>query len=248
MPIPSLSVHPSPELATQAAADLLGGWLVQPGVRNVMLAGGNTPLDLYRQIADRRLPLAHLNLFALDEYVGVPVEEPRNCANLIRRTAVEPWDVPDRQYFTVSSSESQALQSVLDHERRIEAAGGIDVLVLGLGRNGHLGFNEPGSGKDSGARVLDLDPISIEANRQWFGGDYAPSRGATVGMRTILAARRIVILACGDHKAEAVRDLLEGPVSSRCPASFLQRHPETSFLIDRRAFSRVNPDLLRLPG
>jgi len=120
MPIPSLSVHPSPELATRAAADLLGGWLVQPGVRNVMLAAGNTPLGLYRQIADRKLPLAHLNLFALDEYVGVPVQEPRNCANLIRRTAVEPWGVPGDQYFTVSSSEPQALQSVLEHERRIE--------------------------------------------------------------------------------------------------------------------------------
>jgi glucosamine-6-phosphate deaminase len=248
MPTPSLSVHSSPELATQAAADLLGGWLVQPGVRNVMLAAGNTPLGLYREIADRKLLLAHLNLFALDEYVGVPVEEPRNCANLIRRTAVEPWGVPDDQYFTVSSSESQALPSVLEHERRIEAAGGIDVLVLGLGQNGHLGFNEPGSEKDSGARVLDLDPISIEANRQWFGGDYAPSRGATVGMRTILAARRIVILAYGDHKAEAARDLLQGPISSKCPASFLQAHPETSFFIDRRALSKMNPDLLRHPG
>ena len=248
MPIPLLSVHPTAARANQAATDLLAQWLVEPGVRNVMLAAGNTPLELYRQIGLRGLPLSHLKVFALDEYVGVPIEESRNCANLIRRTAVKPWGVPENHYFTVSSSESEAHESVLEHEQRIEAAGGLDVLVLGLGQNGHLGFNEPGSEMDSGARVLDLDTISIEANRQWFGGDYAPRRGATVGMRTILAARRIVILAYGDHKAEAARDLLQGPISSKCPASFLQAHPETSFFIDRRALSKMNPDLLRLPG
>lgn len=239
MPIPLLSVHPTAAQANQAATDLLAQWLVEPGVRNVMLAAGNTPLELYRQIGLRGLPLSHLKVFALDEYVGVPIEESRNCANLIRRTAVKPWGVPENHYFTVSSSESEALESVLEHERQIGAAGGLDVLVLGLGQNGHLGFNEPGSERDSGARVLDLDTISIEANRQWFGGDYAPRRGATIGMRTILAARRILIMAYGSHKAGAAFDMTLGPISSRCPASFLQSHPTTSAFLDDLAYSRI---------
>lgn len=231
----NVSIHSSAAEANGAAAELFGQWLTTPGVRNVMLAAGNTPLALYGLIGERRLPLGHLNIFALDEYVGVPLEERRNCANLIRRTAVEPWGVPPSQYFTVSSLENGALKSVQRHEQRIDQHGGLDAIVLGLGQNGHLGFNEPGSSADSGARVLDLDPISIEANRKWFGGDYAPSRGVTVGMRTILAARRVLLLAFGPHKTAAVQAMLEGPATPACPASLLQGHPSTHVFLDEAA-------------
>jgi glucosamine-6-phosphate deaminase len=231
----NLSVHPTADLANAAATDLLSQWLTTPGVQQVMLAAGNTPLDLYRRIAERKLPLSHLNVYALDEYVGVPLDEPRNCANLIRRTAVEPWGVPAKQYFTVSSLQKDALPSVQAHEKQIAERGGLDVLVLGLGQNGHLGFNEPGSEENSAARVLDLDPISIEANRQWFKGAYAPARGATVGMKTILAARRILILAFGSHKTAAAQAMLEGPRNPRCPASLLQGHLNTHVFLDTAA-------------
>lgn len=228
-------LHPEADSANAAAAVLLGDWLTQPGVRNVMLAAGNTPLELYRRVGERRLPLAHLQIFALDEYVGVPREEPRNCANLIRRTAVEPWGVPPDRYFNVSSLEAEALASVIAHERRIEAEGGLDVIVLGLGQNGHLGFNEPGSAEDSSARVLELETISIEANRKWFGGDYAPAKGVTVGMKTILAARRVLVLAYGAHKTAAVKAMVEGARSPACPASLLQRHPDVTLFLDPAA-------------
>jgi glucosamine-6-phosphate deaminase len=235
-----VSIHPTPVEADAAATALLAEWLATPGVRNVMLAGGNTPLELYRRIAGLGVPLANLNIFALDEYVGVPLDEPRNCANLIRQTAVEPWGLPKDQYFSVSSLESEALESVLAHERRIDRAGGLDVIVLGLGQNGHLGFNEPGSAEDSCGRVLDLDPISIEANRLWFGGDYAPSRGVTVGMKTILAARRVLIMAYGAHKAAAVQAMLHGPRHEQCPASLLQGHANVIVFLDQAAAAPLN--------
>jgi len=230
-----VSIHPDAGSANARAADLFTGWLTLPGVRNVMLAAGNTPLELYRLIGERRLALCHLNIFALDEYVGVPREEPRNCANLIRRIAVEPWGVPAGQYFCVSSLEPEAFASVRAHEQRIVEAGGLDVLILGLGQNGHLGFNEPGSAEDSPARVLDLDPVSIEANRKWFSGDYAPARGVTVGMKTILSARRVLIMAYGAHKTAAVRAMVEGPRTPACPASLLQGHPEVTLFLDENA-------------
>jgi glucosamine-6-phosphate deaminase len=234
-----VSVFPSAEAANASAAEQLARWLGEPGVENVMLAAGNTPLDLYRRLGERKLTLRHLRIFALDEYVGVPPEEPRNCANLIRRTAVHPWGVESGRYFTVSSQEANALASVQAHERRIDELGGLDVLVLGLGQNGHLGFNEPGSAESSGARVLDLDPISIEANRKWFNGDYAPDKGATVGIRTILAARRILIMAYGSHKTQAVQAMVDGPRHERCPASWLQGHPATHLFVDEIAASRL---------
>jgi len=231
----NLSIHQTAPLADAAAATLLAGWLTSPGGRTVMLASGNTPIELYRRIAARRLPLKHLILFALDEYVGVPLEEPRNTANLLRRAAVEPWAIPPTQFFSVSSLETNALESIQRHERRIADAGGLDVLVLGLGQNGHLAFNEPGSAENSVGRVLDLEPISIEANRHWFGGQYAPARGATVGLQTILAARHILIMAYGAHKTAAVKAMIEGPRSTHCPASFLQGHPQVHVFLDAAA-------------
>jgi glucosamine-6-phosphate deaminase len=230
-----LHVHPTAAEANAAAADLLARWLADSELRTVMLAGGNTPLDLYGCIATRSLRLERLHVFALDEYVGVPPGEPRNCANLIRRRAVEAWGVPAGQYFHPSSLESEALASVIGVEERIARDGGLDMVILGLGRNGHVGFNEPGSAEDSGARLVDLDAVSIEANREWFGGDYAPARGATAGMRTILGSQRILLLAYGSHKAAAVRAMAEGPRSDVCPASLLQGHPCVEVFLDAAA-------------
>lgn len=231
----NVSVHSAADAANAAAADRLVGWLTAPGVRTLMAAGGNTPLDLYRRIAERRLNLDHLTVFALDEYLGVPEEEPRNCANLLRRTVAEAWRLPAGRFYAVSSHPEDALESIQNHERLISAAGGLDVLILGLGQNGHLGFNEPGSDADSPARVLDLDPLSIEANRQWFHGAWAPAQGVTVGMPTLLGARRILIMAYGFHKAAAVARMLRGPISPDCPASYLQTHPDVSVFLDTAA-------------
>jgi glucosamine-6-phosphate deaminase len=236
----NIHLHSNAADADKAATDLLAGWLTSPGVRTLMLASGNTPIDLYRRIAERKLPLKHLTVFALDEYVGVPLDEPRNTANLLRHAAVEPWGIPPTQFFSVSSLEAEALASVQRHERRIEEASGLDVIVLGLGQNGHLAFNEPGSALDSVGRVLDLETISIEANRKWFGGKYAPAKGATVGLKTILAARRVLIQAYGAHKTAAVKTMVEGKVGSQCPASFLQRHPNVHVFLDALAAAALS--------
>jgi glucosamine-6-phosphate deaminase len=236
-----MNVHISPDAAatTLAAADWLAAKLIAPGTRNVMLAGGNTPLALYAEIARRKLPLAHLHAFALDEYVGVPEEEPRNCANLIRRTAIEPWGIPTVQYHPVSSLEARAESVIRDHEAKIRAAGGIDVLILGLGKNGHIGFNEPGSAPDSEGRLLSLSETSINANREWFGGDYAPAKGVTTGMKLLLEAKSILLLAFGSAKVAAATVMLNGPQSPDCPASFLQRHPDTHVFLDQAASASV---------
>ena len=233
------SSHATAEAANAAATDCLADWLSAPATRNVMVAAGNTPIELYRRIGERGLKLSHLNVFALDEYVGVPLEEPRNCANLMRRCVQQAWGIPPAQFHTVSSLEADALASVRDHERKITEAGGLDVIILGLGQNGHLGFNEPGSAEDSVGRVLDLETISIEANRKWFGGDYAPAKGVTVGLKTILAARHVLIMAYGSHKTAAVKAMVEGPRGPQCPASLLQGHADTRVFLDEAAAANL---------
>ena len=222
-----------------AAADQLAGWVTEKGTQNFMPAAGNTPLEVYRLVAGKGLDLAHLNVFVLDEYVGVPKTEPRNCVNLLRRAVQLAWGIPDEQFHAISSEEAEALPTVLEHEKRIERAGGLDVVVLGLGQNGHLGFNEPGSARDSGARIVPLQKISVEANRNWFDGRYAPDRGVTVGLRTILAAKRVLIMAFGEHKAEAVHAMVKGRVGPQCPASFLQEHGSVQVYLDKRAAAKL---------
>ena len=232
----------NPDEGNHAAADWLATRLVRPEAGNVMVAGGNTPLALYREIARRQLPLAHLTIFALDEYVGVPPADPRTCANLIRRSVIEPWGIPARQFHHLSSLETEAKAGIEAYERRIRTMGGLDLLILGLGRNGHVGFNEPGSTPDSVGRVLDLDPISVEANRTWFGGDYAPSRGVTVGVSTILSARQILLLAFGPEKTDAVTDMVDGVPREECPASWLQNHPQADLFLDPIAAARLSSE------
>lgn len=231
----NISIHPDADRGNAAATDCLAGWLADSSTRNVMVAGGNTPLDLYRRLADRRLPLAHLSVFILDEYVGVPPEDARNCAHLLRHLVSEAWRMPLGQFFALSTLERDAPVSIWEHERRIADTGGLDVIVLGLGQNGHLGFNEPGSAEDSTGRVVDLDSMSVEANRKWFGGEYAPVKGVTTGLKTILAARHVLLMAYGPHKAAAVKAMIQGPRHPQCPASFLQGHGDTRVFLDAAA-------------
>jgi glucosamine-6-phosphate deaminase len=230
-------VHPTADLANAAAAERVVAWLTHPSTRNVMVAGGNTPLDLYRRIAECRLPLSHLNVFVLDEYVGVPATHPRACGNLLRRSVAEAWGVPEAGFFPMASAADLALASALRQEQALAASGGLDLVVLGLGRNGHLGFNEPGSPSDSTARLVALEPRSVEANRQWFGGEYSPALGVTHGLKTLLAARHVVVLAYGAAKAAAVRATSTPPPGALCPASFLQSHPDAWLYLDGAAAS-----------
>ncbi len=225
--------------AVRDAAVLLDSWIRGHAVKRLMVAGGNTPLPLYEEIARRGVPANDLDVYVLDEYVGVPRTDPRTCTNLLRRTVAEAWGVEPNRFFGLSSEERDAEARVLEHERRIAGAGGIDGIVLGLGKNGHLGFNEPGSEAGSTARVIDLDPVSTEANRLWFRGEHAPRRGATVGLRTILAARHVLLLAFGAAKAGAVRAMVRGPRSISCPASFLQGHQDAHVFLDRAAAEQV---------
>ena len=234
-----LSIHTTPDGANVAATDCLANWLATPAICRVMVAAGNTPLELYRRLGERGLKLSHLSVFALDEYVGVPLDEPRSCANLMRRCVQEAWGIPPARFHAVSSLEAHALASVQEHEHRIEEAGGLDVIILGLGQNGHLGFNEPGSPEDSAGRLLNLESVSIEANRQWFGGDYAPAQGVTVGLKTILKARHVLIMAYGAHKTAAVQAMMEGPRGSQCPASLLQGHPDVRVFLDEAAAAKL---------
>jgi len=232
-----VTVYPNADQASRAAADVLAGWLTD--ARTLVVAGGNSPRELYRLVADRRPRVGDLHVFTLDEYLGVPVEHPGTCANLLRREVADGWGVPADRFHWLSSRIEDASAGIAEHERKLADLGGIDAVVLGLGKNGHLGFNEPGSRPDSPGRILELTPTSIAANAEWFSGEYAPARGVTLGLGSLLAARRVLLVAFGPGKADAVHDAVVPTPHDGCPASWLQRHFEARLFLDEAAAVRL---------
>jgi glucosamine-6-phosphate deaminase len=237
-----ITVYPSPERASQAAAQELAQWLTEAST--LVVAGGNSPREMYRLLVGFPVP-NRLHVFTLDEYLGVPIDDPRTCANLIRREVADAWGIPPKRFHALSSRVEDAGAGIAEHERLLAEYGGLDAIVLGLGRNGHLGFNEPGSSPHSPGSVLSLTPTSIAANAEWFGGEHAPAQGVTLGLQTILAARRVLLVAFGALKADAVYSTVVAPPRANCPSSWLQPHPDAHLYLDQAAAARLPSERYR---
>ncbi len=198
------------------------------------VATGSSPLALYAALTRLRaegLATTGLRLFALDEYLGLDADDPRSYAAYVRSVIAEPLGIPTARVRVPSGATAADADA---YEHAIAAAGGIDLQIVGIGRNGHIGFNEPGSDAATRTRVVELDESTRRANAEHFGGDLAqvPTHAMTQGVATILSARRIVLVASGAAKAPALRAALTGPVTAANPASFLQRHPDVTVVAD----------------
>ena len=213
---------------------------IQSSPRSVLgLATGRTPVAVYARLramqAARRISFAGVTTFNLDEYGGLPPDHPASYHRYMRRELFDhvniapgAWHVPDG--MTAPGPASAA------YETTIRNAGGIDLQLLGIGENGHIGFNEPGSPFDSRTREVTLAPSTREANAAEFpAGEAPPETAITMGIGTILEARRILLLATGPRKAAALAAALCGPVGPEMPASALRLHPAVTIIADRAA-------------
>ncbi len=232
------------EAARRAAAAVLDG-LRAAGDRDPVLglATGSSPLGLYRElgraVAEGRADFSRTLGFALDEYVGLPPGHPEGYRQVLLREVCDVIGLPAGRLAVPDGSggDLAALTAAAgDYERRIRDAGGVDVQVLGIGANGHLGFNEPGSAMASRTRVKRLSARTRRDNARFFT-DLAdvPTHCVTQGLGTILDARRLVLVATGDAKADAVAAALEGPLTASVPASVLQWHADTVVCLDEAA-------------
>ncbi|WP_286928568.1 MULTISPECIES: glucosamine-6-phosphate deaminase [Aeromicrobium] len=216
----------------EVAADAIAGH-VHPGAV-LGLATGSSPLPVYTSLLRRRdtgeLSFDGVRAFTLDEYLGLPRSHPQSYHSVIRR------DFTDRAGIEVDGPDGEATDVPAEaarYEAAIAAAGGIDVQLLGIGTDGHIGFNEPGSSLASRTRTKTLTPRTREDNARFFGSiDEVPIHVLTQGLGTILEARHVVLVATGPAKAAAVAAAVEGPVSAFCPASVLQLHPHVTCVVD----------------
>jgi glucosamine-6-phosphate deaminase len=210
------------------------------------LATGNTPLPLYGELIrlhrEEGLSFANVVSFNLDEYLGLERDHPESYWTFMHRNLFDHVDIaPENIQLpsgTVAAAEIAA--HCREYESKIAAAGGIDYQILGIGRTGHIGFNEPGTPITARTQKIHLDEITRQDAAPAFGGiDKVPTEAITMGCGTILEARRIALLAWGRKKATIVKSAIEGPVTDEVSASFLQTHPNSTFFLDEDAASEL---------
>lgn len=228
---------------SRRAADLFAE-RVSGRVAAVVLATGDTPMGMYRVVAERaaqgRLDLAGLTVFQLDGYLGLSRRDPRSLEGWCVRSALEPWGISMERFVRLPEDAKNPEEACREYEAAVDARGGLDVAVLGLGPNGHLGFNEPPSSADAPTRVVALTPESVTSNaRYWGGADRVPRYSITAGMRVLLQARHVLLLVSGERKRDILRRSVKGRVTDEVPASHLQRHPRVTILADRQAWPEV---------
>ena len=218
------------------------------GKRAVLgLATGSTPIGVYHELVrlhrDEGLSFRQVVTFNLDEYYPMDPEELQSYRRFMREYLFDLVDIPPENVHIPDGTVplAEVPRYCQGYEEAILAAGGIDLQLLGIGRTGHIGFNEPGSSRSSRTRLITLDHVTrLDAAADFFGEPHVPRRAITMGVGTILAARRVLLLCFGEHKAPVIAQAVEGPISSSVAASFLQEHPNASLMLDEAAAAELS--------
>lgn len=227
------------EMSQRAAEIIISAIKSKPNLV-LGLATGRTPLGLYRYLveATRRgeVDWSQVTTFNLDEYYPLSPDHPASFRRFMERHLFEHINIPRTQTHLPDGLAPDPAAEGERYERAIAGVGGIDLQLLGIGKNGHIGFNEPGTPLGSLTGLIRLHPESIAASRADFGpGEKPPEYAISVGIRTIMLAKRILLLASGEDKAEILARALQGPVTSAVPASVLQLHPNLTVIVDEAA-------------
>ncbi len=234
-----LIVEDYEELSRRAADVVEAAVRRKPNLR-LGLSTGNTPVGLYGRLVrahrDEGLDFSGVVTFNLDEYVGLAPDHPCSYHRFMQEKLFDHVNIPPNNIHIPDGLADSSHEEAARYERLISESGGIDLMIVGIGRNGHIGFNEPGTSLASPAHVALLSRRTIRDNARYFSdAEEVPPLAVTMGVGTIVRARRCMLLASGSHKADAVRAALEGPVTASVPASALQMHPNTVGILDREA-------------
>ena len=238
-----LTIAENEHIFDQTAASRVTDQIISKPDSVIGLSTGRTTGNMHRLIAGRcrkgDIDTSQVTFFGVDEITDVPREYYGSCYRMIRSEMLDQMDFDDKNFLMLPTLSDDFDQACKDFVKEIERRGGIDLLILGLGENGHLGFNQPQSPYEKDAWVTDMNPKLLDRVRREVGenGDY---KGITLGLQMIMNSRRIILVAKGAHKANAVKLMLKGNVSTDFPASLLQRHPDCEFLLDSAAASLLN--------
>lgn len=244
-----LILKSNPEEVGRAAARIIANAVRRNPAVRLGLATGGTTVGMYKELVrfhrEESLDFSRVLTFNLDEYLGLSADRPQSLRYFMQQHFFAHVNVsPQNIHSPDGSIKGRYQEYCASYEQAIRDAGGIDLQILGIGRNGHVGFNEPTSSLGSRTRLKVLMKNTIEDNRKFFGrGEEIPECSITMGIGTILDAKRILLLAHGSAKAGPIADAIEGPITASIPASALQLHPDVTFIVDRDAGSKLtHPD------
>jgi glucosamine-6-phosphate deaminase len=230
-------VEPDIEGLSRKAAGVIAQLLQSNPHATLVLPTGRTPVRLYRELVrmhrEGQLDFSRARIFNLDEYVGVPPTDPRSFDHYLRQHLLSQVNIQPQNVRLLDSTADKT--ACAEYESEIKAAGGIDLLIAGVGTNGHIAFNEPGSALDSRTRIVELAETTRTNMQAVFRRDEMPTHAVTIGIGTILEARKILVLATGQTKQHALAGLLHGPVTSENPVSALRPHSDLTVIADQGA-------------
>ncbi len=206
------------------------------------LATGGTPVGMYKELIKMNkeavVDFSQVSSFNLDEYVGLDINHSQSYRYFMNDNLFNHVNIDKNNTYVPDGKPSNIQESCLSYEGKIKAAGGIGLQLLGIGSNGHIAFNEPGSSKETRTREVDLTETTIKDNARFFENEAeVPKKAVTMGIGTILEAKRIVLLATGENKVDALKRSIKGLQIAEVPASFLQAHSDCLFIIDKEASS-----------
>lgn len=238
-------IQPTYQHLVSIAADIVKRALLKKPELVMGLATGSTPIGFYEALArmhkEEGLDFSAVTTFNLDEYVGIPKTHPSSYHTFMETHFFRHVNIPVENRYLPQNTATDHGAFCERYEAAIARAGGIDIQILGIGREGHIGFNEPSSSLGSRTRIKTLTRSTLEANAPHFGGDIdaVPTLAITMGVGTIMEARQCLLLANGASKASAIASAVEGPITAEVPASVLQMHPCTVVLLDEAAASAL---------
>jgi glucosamine-6-phosphate deaminase len=229
----------SKEEASSVVANLLAERLISHPASVIGLATGRTMEPVYATAVEllKNHDLSHAFFFMLDEYEGLPDDHPSSFKRYIKNHLLDPLGLSDSQ---VAFPPANKPEGASHYETTLKESGGIDLQLLGIGQNGHIGFNEPGSEGNSRTRLVELTEETLAANKDQFVDELIPKRALSMGIGTIMEAKNLVLLATGSSKADAVKYLLNHHQDKNCPATFLKDHPHFILVLDPAAASKIN--------
>lgn len=228
------------EAMSRRAAEILAAEVIRRPDCVLGLATGSSPEGMYRYLVEwtkqGRLSFLQTRSVNLDEYKGLSPEHDQSYRYFMQDRFFNHIDILPENTRVPDGLSENVYEECAAYDEYIRSLGGVDLQVLGIGRNGHIGFNEPGDCFIKGTHVVDLAPSTIEANARFFARpDDVPRQALTMGIGNIMAARRILLVASGGEKAEAVRNTVNGPITPQCPGSILQLHPDVVLVVDAAA-------------
>lgn len=235
-------VFPDYEALSRHAADIIAKQVTEKPNSVLGLATGSTPVGTYQELVRKHreegLSFREVITFNLDEYLGLSGDHPASYRYFMWDNLFRYVDIPEDHVHIPRGSAEDIEAECRIYEELLKKLGPIDLQILGIGGNGHIGFNEPGTEFGSVTHVIELTKSTIEANSRFFDRmEDVPRRAVSMGIKSIMQSRRILLLASGEAKADAVAKAVNGPVTTSVPASVLQLHPQCTFLLDKAAAS-----------